>query len=71
MMAAKPQRRTLVKALDDLVHHVNWSVFNAMSPKEMRETHGELMKVVAKAEAVLKRERETQVTCDIRDNNDT
>lgn len=61
-MAAKPQRRTLVKSLGDLVYHVNWSVFNAMSPQEMRETHGELLKVVAKAEAILKREREAQPT---------
>lgn len=58
MTKGKPQRRTLVKALADLVDHVNGSVFNAMDADEIESGYKGLLLATNEAERVLDRERQ-------------
>jgi len=52
---SKPQYRTLVKALDDLRHLVDWKVLNPLSPKEIRDSYRELAEVSTQAEKLVNR----------------
>jgi len=51
---AKPQYRTLVKALEDLYRQVDGSVLNACSPSEIRDSYRELFHSSVKAEKLVK-----------------
>lgn len=55
MSSGKPQRRTLVKALSELVERVNAHVFSVGSSKD---TYRPLLLATNEAERVLDRERE-------------
>lgn len=54
----RPQRRTLVKALRELVDRVNSDIFYAMEEKEINDSYQELLLAINVAERVLDRERQ-------------
>jgi len=51
---AKPQYRTLVKALDDLRMWVDGSILNACSQQEIRDSYRELYQASVKASKLVK-----------------
>lgn len=57
MAHGKPQRRTLVKALSDLVDKVNSQVFNSLSAEEI-DRYKPLLLATNAAERLLDRERQ-------------
>lgn len=60
MANSRPQYRTLVKVLDDLVRKVNVGVFNSLGAEEINRSYLPLLRATNEAERVLDRERRTR-----------
>lgn len=55
---SKPQRRTLVKVLDELVRRVNQDVFAPRNVSQVEAEYKPLLRAMNEAERVLDRERQ-------------